>query len=57
MVNIDKKSGLVTPAVYPCYKGDGKCAIRFEGKDSKFECTGVLPICHFFRITEKKERE
>lgn len=48
---IDKKSGLMVPPVYPCYKGEGLCALRTVETDS-FECTFAAAICHFREVTK-----
>lgn len=54
MVSRDKYTGLASPAVYPCYKDTkSRCAIRFEGKDSKIECTNEPTRCSYFRKANK----
>ncbi|GAI14163.1 unnamed protein product [marine sediment metagenome] len=41
---IDKKTGLMAPPIYPCYKGEGLCDIRFVDT-TNFQCLGNPATC------------
>ena len=49
MINIDPKTGLVKPPIYPCYKGEGLCKIR-RSNTGKFECAQNPDHCSYKRI-------
>jgi len=49
---IDKKTGLMIPPVYPCYKGEGLCDLRTI-ETEKFQCVCKPDTCRHRHV--KKE--
>lgn len=47
---IDKKSGLMVPAVYPCYKGEGLCDLRTV-ETADFACVFETATCQHRKAT------
>lgn len=55
-VVIDKRTGMVSPPVYSCYRGKGLCRIR-RTNDGHFECSEEFENCRYRVIEESGSKK